>query len=55
MTTQETTHPFDRRLFLTASGALALAGAGNSALEQPGGGKPAALPRSSCGSSSPSS
>ena len=45
MTTQETAHPFDRRLFLAASGALALAGAGNGALAQPAGGKPPAPER----------
>ena len=36
------THPFDRRLFLAGSSALALIGANGAALAQQGGGKPAA-------------
>ena len=45
MTHQGTAHPFDRRLFLAGSGALALLTTGNAAFAQGEGGKAAASDR----------
>ena len=53
MTHQGTAHPFDRRIFLAGSGALALLTTGGAAFAQEGG---KASPRAgSCGRFSPTS